>query len=72
MSYANFYLAGGAVIVPVGGGDVDGPALDVLRTAHPDRQVVGVPGETIALGGGGPHCITQQIPLGVCIPQTPY
>jgi len=23
-----------------------------------------VPGETIAFGGGGPHCITQQIPEG--------
>ena len=68
ISYANHYLANGAVIVPVGGDDTDGPALDVLRALHPDREVVAVPGATIALGGGGPHCITQQIPAGVSLP----
>jgi len=39
--------------------------LDTLSGLYPDREVVGVPGETIAFGGGGPHCITQQIPEGV-------
>ena len=68
VSYANHYLANGAVIVPVGADDADGPALDRLRAAHPDRVVVGVPGETLAFGGGGPHCITQQIPIGVELP----
>jgi agmatine deiminase len=70
VSYANHYLANDAVIVPLGGNDADGPALDVLRALHPDRTVVGVPGEVIAFGGGGPHCITQQIPIGVQIPET--
>jgi agmatine deiminase len=68
VSYANHYLANGAVIVPVGGDPADGPALETLRALHPDREVVGVPGETIAFGGGGPHCITQQIPMGVVLP----
>jgi agmatine deiminase len=68
VSYANHYLANGAVVVPVGGNEADGPALDTLRALHPDREIVGVPGETIAFGGGGPHCITQQIPAGVTIP----
>jgi agmatine deiminase len=68
VSYANLYLANGAVIVPVGGDDADGPALQVLREVFPDREIVGVPGRTIALGGGGPHCITQQIPVGVALP----
>jgi agmatine deiminase len=27
--------------------------------------VVGVPGATLAFGGGGPHCITQQVPVNV-------
>jgi agmatine deiminase len=68
VSYANHYLANGAVIVPIGGDPADDAALDMLRMVHPDREVVGVPGETIAFGGGGPHCITQQIPIGVHIP----
>lgn len=65
VSYANHYLANGAVIVPVGGDEADARAVSTLRELHPDRVVVGVPGETIAFGGGGPHCITQQIPAGL-------
>ncbi len=68
VSYANHYLANGAVIVPVGSDAADGRALDALQALHPDREVVGVPGETIAFGGGGPHCITQQVPMGVVLP----
>ena len=68
VSYANHYLANGAVIVPLGGDETDETALELLRALHPDRRVVGVAGQTIACGGGGPHCITQQIPLGVAVP----
>jgi agmatine deiminase len=69
VSYANHYLANGAVIVPVSGDEADASALDVLRRLHPDRDVIGVPGQTLAFGGGGPHCITQQIPCGVDLPR---
>lgn len=62
VSYANHYLADGAVIVPVEGDGRDDEVLDFLRATYPERTVVGVPGATIAFGGGGPHCITQQIP----------
>lgn len=68
VSYANHYLANGAVIVPLGNDAADGPALDTLRALHPDRTIIGVPGETLAFGGGGPHCITQQVPEGVSLP----
>ena len=68
MSYANHYLANGGVIVPVGGDETDARALDTLARIYPDRAVVGVPGTVIAFGGGGPHCITQQIPSGVRLP----
>jgi len=58
----NLYLANGAAIVPV----VDGPegdaALAAVRRALPEREVVGVPGAVLAHGGGGVHCITQQVP----------
>jgi agmatine deiminase len=61
--YLNFYICNRAVIVPVSGADTDEPALSVIAAAYPDREVVGVPGLVIAYGGGGPHCITQQVPL---------
>jgi agmatine deiminase len=62
--YLNFYLVNGGVIVPTGGVAQDGEALEMIGEAFPDREVVGVPGAIISFGGGGPHCITQQIPEG--------
>lgn len=61
-SYLNFYVCNGAVIVPITGGDPDDDALRAIGEAYPGREVVGVPGLVIAYGGGGPHCITQQVP----------
>ncbi len=63
-AYMNHYLVNGGVIVPVDGEPNDAVALAQLRAAYPDREVVTVPGKTILEGGGGPHCITQQIPVG--------
>ena len=65
--YMNHYLANGAVIVPVGHIPEDDPALELLAKAYPDREVVGVPGALISFGGGGPHCITQQVPTGTFV-----
>ncbi|MFF3645272.1 agmatine/peptidylarginine deiminase [Streptomyces sp. NPDC002564] len=62
VSYLNHYLANGGVVVPVAGLPEDEAALAVLAAAHPDRKVVGVRAAAVAYGGGGVHCITQQIP----------
>jgi agmatine deiminase len=62
--YCNFYLANGGVVVPVQGGEADDAALELIGSLYPGREVVAVPGECIGFGGGGPHCITQQIPVG--------
>jgi agmatine deiminase len=62
--YLNFYLVNGGVIVPSGGVPQDEEATALIRAAFPDREVVGVPGAILSFGGGGPHCITQQIPEG--------
>ena len=68
VSYANHYLPNGGVVVPVAGDPGDEAALARLAEIYPDRRVVGVPGTTIACGGGGPHCITQQLIAGVALP----
>lgn len=62
--YMNFYLCNGGAVVPLAqlDHDMDDEALTKLRALLPGREVVGVPGRTLALGGGGVHCITQQIP----------
>ncbi len=66
--YLNCYLANDAVIAPVTGGPPDELALARLKEVFPDRTVVGVPGVTLSYGGGGPHCITQQMPIGRPVP----
>jgi agmatine deiminase len=60
--YLNFYICNGAVIVPVADADTDDCALAIIASAYPGREVVPVPGVVLAYGGGGPHCITQQVP----------
>ena len=60
--YVNFYICNGALIVPVTGAGTDAEALALLATLYPGREAVPVPGTTLALGGGGVHCITQQVP----------
>ena len=40
----------------------DAEALDRIAACFPDREVVAVPGAVLAFGGGGLHCITQQVP----------
>ncbi|HSN71317.1 MAG TPA: agmatine deiminase [Steroidobacteraceae bacterium] len=61
-SYVNFYLANGAVVMPLLDSARDRAAAQKLRRIFPERRVVGVPAREILLGGGNIHCITQQIP----------
>jgi agmatine deiminase len=62
-SYLNLYVGNGFVVVPSAGQpDLDEEALGRIGDAFPGREVVGVPAATVAFGGGGPHCITQQVP----------
>jgi len=64
--YVNYYVANGALIVPVKGADTDAEVLEILEALYPGREAVAVSGRTLAIGGGGVHCITQQVPaLGV-------
>jgi len=62
ISYLNFYVANGGVIVPIADHPNDTDALTIIADAFPDRTVVGVASRVLAYGGGGIHCITQQVP----------
>lgn len=61
-SYANFYVANRAVLVPVFDAPSDRKALDVLRAVFPGREVVGIPSRALVRGLGAVHCLTQQQP----------
>jgi agmatine deiminase len=60
--YMNFYVCNGAVVLPIAGDEDDARAIAKVAGHFPDREVVPVPGRILAFGGGGPHCITQQVP----------
>ncbi len=61
--YLNLYICNRGVIVPVCDAGSDAEALAIIAAAYPDREIVPVPGTVLAYGGGGPHCITQQVPV---------
>ena len=61
-SYANFYFANGALILPLLDARTDAQVRRELRRIFPRRRIVGVPAREVLLGGGDLHCITQQQP----------
>jgi agmatine deiminase len=63
-SYANFYIANAAVIVPTFNDPKDRVALGVLGELFRDRPVVGIHAVDLVLGFGTLHCLTQQQPAG--------
>lgn len=61
-SYANFYIANAAVIVPTFRDANDEIALKIIGEAFPDRPVVGIDSTDIIWGLGSFHCLSQQEP----------
>jgi agmatine deiminase len=61
-SYVNSYLCNGAVIMPKYGIPEDDRVSEIFADLFPDREIVQVAIPSIAIGGGGIHCITQQEP----------
>jgi len=60
----NFYFANNGIVVPVTDEATGDGVLETFRRACPTHQVVAVRARMIGFGGGGIHCITQQIPAG--------
>jgi agmatine deiminase len=60
--YVNLYPGNGFVAVPVSGHAFDDEACRLVGAQYPGRTVIPVPGVVLAYGGGGVHCITQQVP----------
>ena len=61
-SYANFYFANRALLVPIFGVDQDDEALSIFAEVVPDRPIVGISSQHLILGLGAVHCLTQQEP----------
>jgi agmatine deiminase len=63
-SYANFYIANGAVLVPVFNDPNDRIALNLLSELFPTREIVPIYCGDLIWGFGALHCMTQQQPAG--------
>ena len=63
-SYANFYIANGAVLVPTFNDPNDRVALNGIAEAFPNRAVIGIHAVDLVWGLGTLHCLTQQQPTG--------
>ena len=63
LTYINFYVCNGAVIVPMFEDSADAQAKKIISQAFPDREVVALDASALLHGGGGIHCITLQQPL---------
>jgi len=61
-SYANFYIANEAVLLPVFGETSDAWAESVLRGVFPKRKIVPIDCRELIWGLGAFHCLTQQQP----------
>jgi agmatine deiminase len=63
-SYANFYIANAAVLVPTFNDPNDRVALGILGEVFSDRPAVGIHAVDLVWGLGTLHCLTQQQPSG--------
>lgn len=62
--YLNYYVGNGFVVVPVCGHSADDDMIAIIADQYPGRETFGLDiGGILAIGGGGIHCITQQIPV---------
>jgi agmatine deiminase len=61
-SYVNFYIGNEVVVFPLIDPRHDDLVHELIARELPGRRLVGVPAREILLGGGGIHCITQQVP----------
>jgi len=61
-SYANFYVANAAVLVPTFNDPQDRTALGIMGEVFVDRPVIGIHALDLVWGLGTLHCLTQQQP----------
>lgn len=61
-SYANFYIANHALLLPVFNDPMDAEAEHILAPLFPGRRIIPVDCSDIVYGLGTIHCLSQQVP----------
>jgi len=65
-SYANFLIINHAVLVPTYADAADARALQTIQQVFPERTVIGIDCRALIRQHGSLHCVTMQLPKGVC------
>ncbi len=65
VSYANFLIINGAVLIPSYSDVADTRAQEVMAEAFPGRAIVPVPCRPLIWQNGSLHCLTMQLPEGL-------
>ena len=67
-TYANFLIMNEAVLYPTyGQPENDARAHEVLQTAFPKHEIVGIDCQVLIRQHGSLHCVTMQYPAGVIV-----
>lgn len=64
-TYANFLIVNGAVLFPVYNCDTDKAAIEAMKSAMPNHQIVPIDCSALIRQHGSLHCVTMQFPEGV-------
>lgn len=62
-TYANFLIVNGAVLLPVYNCETDAEAIEALRSAFPDREIIPIDCSVLIRQHGSLHCVTMQYPV---------
>ena len=65
-SYANFLIINGAILVPAYDDAADAVAERLLKECFPTHDIIMLDGLPIVHQYGSLHCVTMQLPEGVC------
>lgn len=66
-TYANFLIMNDAVLYPTyAQPEKDKEAAKVLKSAFPDREIIGIDCRALIQQHGSLHCVTMQYPESVC------
>lgn len=68
--YINYVTTNSSIIIPTVGSSYDDYALSLFRGIYPERRIAVCEARYMTFGGGGPHCVTMQIPSALNVKLT--
>ena len=61
-TYANFLIINGAVLFPIYNCETDNAAIEAIKIAFPDREIIPIDCSVLIRQHGSLHCVTMQYP----------